>query len=81
MKKGKRGFLTLQIVQGVSQHFKYSNIQRITEGFVVKMKARIHLPRQQNNCDNEPAGLRKRKTNVCVGVIPQEVLPRCRPPI
>lgn len=47
------GFLTFQIVQGISQHFKYGYIQRITEGLVVQMKTRTQLQMKKQKCVND----------------------------
>lgn len=53
MKGSITDFLTFHIIKSVSQHFKYGYIKRITEGFVVEMKTRIHLQRKQQKFTNK----------------------------
>lgn len=46
-KKGKKHCRnTFEVVECVTQHFKYSHIERITEGFVVEVKTRTRLQRK-----------------------------------
>ena len=49
-KTENRSLLTFQVVQCISQHFEHTDIDRVTEGFVVEVDSSIGLKNNQRKC-------------------------------